>query len=747
MHRINNKQVVADRGRQGIALIMVLGVLTLITLLAVSFAITMRTERLAAENYVYAVQARQLLSHALARAIFEVDDYLGGSDPMMYPDFSLSGPPLTNAFVSFGTAEAPKDFLYGEVTNFIPRSVWDEAQTAMDHVEWARIKDPGSTNYIGRFAYLVLNCSGLLDANYVGGLTHTNGMDPREISLNGLAGVTESTFLDARENTWLRYENLPEIRVSDGINASIMDGLFCYSWFPEGMHFRGSMAPTTSLVMINNTNMPDHKEKVIAAFEASGIPNPEGVYDNLLDYMDEDDFPQDPDSFCTEAIPMFNEVVFSNRFTRVLEGSNIVHKWNATLYIETWHPFPENSPNCVLDPSAAFQIYPATSKKPDGNIPNTSFSQNKFSFRAHQFNLPEVKGPASDIPQVIRVNIYATNYISDIPVDSLPNPPSPPAPPFQFEFDFRNPPPDDSRGFNATNMPINEEVGYFIAKSVPDPRMNGYAAHWLSEGMSFGAMNLNAFNWGEGPSAMFVRNGLLQSVGELGFLSVSGVWETISLYPQSINRQDGTKANPFHPVLDYFTLGTNSTGSFRPYDIVTEDTNIICKGSVNLNTRHQKVLESVLLNTPVEHYPAIAGVLPIGDVVGTKAAAYAQAIMDRSSKTNFHRMSEMGDVDELYLNLANDYNANIQLRGIYSDAPANFISDSVKESIIRNAHQLFGTRQNLFTIILAAQVIDGSNPPAVFSEQRAVAVVWRDPMADATGRHPTFVRFFKLLAE
>ncbi|MGD9873068.1 MAG: hypothetical protein AB7T27_02245 [Kiritimatiellia bacterium] len=735
MQQTNNSRAIADKSRQGIALIMVLGVLTLLTLMAVSFAITMRTERLAAENYVYVVKARHLLNEALAQALFETDDYLGGADPMMYPDFSKSGPPLTNVFVSVGGSEGPKDFLYGEVESFVPLSVWDETVSAANtHVKWNNIEDPSTGDVIGRFAYMVLNCSGLLDANYAGGLTHTNGMDPREISLNGIAGVTENTFLDARENTWLRYESLPELTFSDdGINDATMDGLFIYSWFPEGMHFRSGLAPTTSLVMINNTNMPDYKSKVLAAFEASGIPNPEGVYENLVDYMDEDDFPQDPDSFCTEAIPMINEVVFSNRFKR-LTVSN--YTWDATLSIETWQPFPDNSPDCVIQPAVEFQVYPATAGQPGGTIGAQSYQQNGFSFRIHTFNLSQVPGVAADMPQVIRASIGVTNYSGGVIVDRLPSP-------FRFEYDFRKVPPDGSSTYSVTNLPINGEVSYVQSKSVPDPRMNGYASYWLTEEISLGSINSNAFEWGEGPGAMFVRNKPLQSIGELGFLSVSGVWETISLYPHEIKRQDGTKNESFHRVLDYFTLGTN-----RPFDVMTKDTNIICKGSVNINTRHQKVLEAVLIDTPVEHYPAKAGMPAVGDIVGTKASAYAQAIIDRSSKTNFRRISEIGDVDELCLNLANDYNANIQLRALYANAPPNFIPDSVNESIIRNAHQLFGVRQNLFTIILAAQVTDGGGSnPAVFAEQRAVAVVWRDPVADDSGKHPCFVRFFKLLAD
>ena len=46
-----------------------------------------------------------------------------------------------------------------------------------------------------------------------------------------------------------------------------------------------------------------------------------------------------------------------------------------------------------------------------------------------------------------------------------------------------------------------------------------------------------------------------------------------------------------------------------------------------------------------------------------------------------------------------------------------------------------------FTIVIGAQLVSGSN---VLAEQRAVAVVWRDPYpAPLVGNpHPTVVRFF-----
>ena len=84
----------------------------------------------------------------------------------------------------------------------------------------------------------------------------------------------------------------------------------------------------------------------------------------------------------------------------------------------------------------------------------------------------------------------------------------------------------------------------------------------------------------------------------------------------------------------------------------------------------------------------------------------------------------------------------------------NGLFDSMqKEGIIRNSAGLLSPRQNLYTIILAAQGLDAATNVA--GEQRAVTLVWRDPypMANPPANQPparihcAFVRFFKWLTD
>ena len=72
--------------KSGVALILVIGLLALMMVMAVAFAIYMRTERVAAGNFRNDVRVRQLLQVALARALNDVDSNMGNTP---YPNWNI----------------------------------------------------------------------------------------------------------------------------------------------------------------------------------------------------------------------------------------------------------------------------------------------------------------------------------------------------------------------------------------------------------------------------------------------------------------------------------------------------------------------------------------------------------------------------------------------------------------------------------------------------------------------------------
>ena len=147
-----------SKRRDGIALLVVLGMLALLLVMAATFSVTMRTERLAAGNYASNVAGQQLVQAALADAIEEIDRVMvdGASTSSVYP--------LWTTLPSTGSERAR--LAWGEALEYIPKVYHDVAKT--NYAGWIT-SSVGSGGVVGRRAFLVVNCSGLLDANFAGG--------------------------------------------------------------------------------------------------------------------------------------------------------------------------------------------------------------------------------------------------------------------------------------------------------------------------------------------------------------------------------------------------------------------------------------------------------------------------------------------------------------------------------------------------------------------------------------------------
>jgi hypothetical protein len=190
----------------------------------------------------------------------------------------------------------------------------------------------------------------------------------------------------------------------------------------------------------------------------------------------------------------------------------------------------------------------------------------------------------------------------------------------------------------------------------------------------------------------------MENAAELGFLSIGDPWRTVRLYAS-----DGA-AHPLNPVLDHFDVGESLWAkSRRP-------------GLVNQNSPHTNVLASAFYDAPIQQ----------------------NAEQDSDERVTTGQARLMG------ANLANRSAAMPQRNLSYiGNAVSNNIpdwaslTDAKKESIVANSYRLFGWRDTLFTILLAAQKgTDADNDglisdDEVQSTQKAVVYVWRDP---ATGK-------------
>ncbi|MDD5706110.1 MAG: hypothetical protein PHR35_09300 [Kiritimatiellae bacterium] len=426
--------------RSGVALIVVLGLLALLMITAVAFTIMMRVERSGASNLRHATAARQMAKGALAYAIAAIDDNVGDD---IYPAWTnriyttkpegRTGRELRLAediFISVDEDEdSPGSVAHARVLSdralaHIPQAlrpyveiIKDSRDTADDPAyaqpEWIPVR--AEDGIVGRYAYAIVNVSGLLDANFVHGTNHWLGASPGEIRLHPDAEpdvADADDFANDRDDHG-RYDTLEELtKLNTGLHGDELANFEVFSYaLPE-------MIPVTSIM--TNKVFTDAHDRVRAAtggrkifigqktgesqtayvnrlrglrttiedaFKACGIYGNNGdqstwAYRGLIDYVDADNVPEgstDLDKFgrpATEAVPMVQQVALNIEYTRSGPSLDVPpkysHKIVYTVAVTLGYPFPgapdstfrlegdfvfaANAWNTTLDPLLPFTV-------------------------------------------------------------------------------------------------------------------------------------------------------------------------------------------------------------------------------------------------------------------------------------------------------------------------------------------------------------------------------------------------------
>ena len=681
--------------RRGVALVIVLGLLALMVLMGVTFAIYMRTERVAAGNYRNDVQARQLLQVALNRALQGIDASLSTN---LYPGWfylvSTNGPYIT------AVTNDP-------VMNWIPLAAM--GTNPNPRPQWIEESFAGKVG--GRVGYLVVNCSGLLDANHSGGWPSDQrlcGTNAAEIQLGGLVEVADETKIDSTRTN----ETLQEFGVRGRQNGTL-DGtpqhFVTYSAFPTGAltYVGGDVG---SLVTNEST--------IIADFIKVGVPATQAgiLFTNLCDYVDSDVIPGNlggavpaaPDGPSVEPVWMFNEVRVSNTVVFISNVTNYTVSGQWFIDGEVWFPFVGNPAPTRTNFSLTMQIEFTNSLGSadycPSNNPMTITAQIVPDVAAPDFAVITRRGPIKGggvfalpaCPFDLIAKITATISNSTDLVDSIPT----------ITL--------TSTVSQLTTAGIRTQGAGSDDRECEDARLNYRLDRWKGPANNVStlkAINTNSWllmanDWRDGDWAMFVRNHALETPGELGYLFFGNAAETLRLYDHG-----ATGRGKLHPVFDVFTTEVNGGG--------------VIKGLVNVNTRNAEVMDCVFTNLPLDY--------PHGDktnrVGGVLLTDITDSIMVYRQTAEFKSLSELG---------------RVPWRAVLPNG-----SDLDRESILRNSVGLLHARQNLFTIVLYAQTTKAvalMPDKSVVSGVRAIAEVWRDPVG-LPGQHQYLVRTFKVVSE
>lgn len=656
------------------------------------------------------VSAQQSALAGLSNAITDLDDLLSSAGkPIIYPEWNIAA--------STGAASRADHVVSGMSVGHIPTPMRMSALSA--DASWQTTAPVG--NLANRYAYTVINRSGCLDANLVGGSIRLSGTDPAEIQIDNLPDISDPSLFLAARAAQGRYATYRALVASNPAVSSACSSLYVNSYAIVGERgdvngVAGEQAYVGSNMSLWNT------AEIKAAFSQAGVPDPDLAYLNLLDYTDSDSVPQSLSAGCVEKVPMLNEFDFIYQIT-FDAGGNI--SGNAGLIMEWVYPFVTASGESFnmfydidITSKAGNTTAAALPAGLSGSGTNSNFTGGNvapMTFGTAN-KMVALAGAATNTTINVEFDVKVSAYIEGPGgrVDEVPSPYNA-ANGLQMTVSI----PSLARG--STVMVTN-------SWECLDPRFNwvtdGSQPQWFSSIMlaavpgfqiTPGSENkvtdlyFDPTTYGMPDSFdldddmyMYVADRPMKTVAELGYICYDW-WRTIRLYEHQMIPNPYPEPEKFHKVLDYFTISTNS------YE----------RGLVNVNTTNLSVLASVFYRMPEEEYSTNRL------VTWATAQQIAAEIIANGPYTN---LCELGKA-------AIDW-------GALTSGP----TEICKESGIRNAVGLLTTRQNLFTIMVRAEAMalaQGGNMAKSQSLAPAylTADVWRDPWPDTNGNHACYTNY------
>ncbi|MDZ8117874.1 hypothetical protein [Pontiella agarivorans] len=713
--------------KEGTALIIALGFLALLTVMILAFAARSRTDRLAGRNYLENARATQMLHTALADAMENIDVAFGTNYPARLAFGSGDG----SGFPIAGNVNLSTEENYLPLGNHSIRTAYEKAWST---AEWIPVS--ADNTEIGRIAYVVVNTSGLLDANSIGDAEtrRRNGRSPEEIKLSHelLDELnTSAQLIDAdgnavpapdagtalihnRDTAWKRFESLRDIKtLNSSERGSAIGGDIAsfntFSLYPSNR--------TEHLLLTENTDA-DEFEQMLTEQCGFSDDETEHIVNNYFDYIDADSVPRALDGSSPEAVPMINEIRLDNVVFdhNVIDPTNVHYEISGELYVETWYPFSNDVPD-----DAFMEIFAANiSTTPDsksGNLeildgeeyagqslyttlvvsytnmskaiifPLTEYASNTdgaFTEYLFEFNYDETlelktafyEGEATDPVKLFFLN-ESIEINFDEPVDRVED----------IELEL----PVSESGSDST-----------VAYSCRDPRINhDFLADWQEQDSTPHAVNAIE-DWGEEADLIdknsilfYCANRPMTNTAELGFLSTGEPWDTVRLYAAGETPD---------PVLDYF---------HTPEDLTHAP---IGPGYININSPHSNVLATAFWQAPLGDSRAITA--GQAEILGANLARATNPEWKNRSHAGYALADNLPDW--------------------------NLLTDAQKESLVANTYRLFGWRDTSYTILLLAQTgtdIDnnGLKDEEIRASRQAVVQIWRDPLTEAAA-----VTFFGL---
>lgn len=221
--------------KSGVALIVVLGFLSIMIMMAVAFLTHARTERMVADATIEAQRGRELVRTALNAAMNDYSlDLFGNllllptkgssrSSPRGNEIFT-SIPPTTLTDADRTIGEDNIRLMAGEARRWLPRHFFNDkiyaVSNAVADAEWILVRETNTTQsrIVGRYAYACFDMSGGIDANLIARDDDvakegnaTNRFSVRSVGMGELAETADASEFKRLRTGWHGFDNLAEL--------------------------------------------------------------------------------------------------------------------------------------------------------------------------------------------------------------------------------------------------------------------------------------------------------------------------------------------------------------------------------------------------------------------------------------------------------------------------------------------------------------------------------------------------------
>lgn len=232
------------RRERGIALVLTLAVLAVLSLIVIGFLVSMRTEQTAARNQTYIIAARQLAQGALDEAIFMLrtnTPVLNGTDYYITQPgrAARNGAVFDDRLFSVFTplSSAGTININADQNVISSNALYTTTASRQVFVDWVNVATNGSASgvaLIGRYAYWVDDEASKININFANRRANTsastNGTSPADLDLTVLLGVgtsiADNSWMHAQTNgffTTESWKDTPSVGVSTyGFNQSFL---------------------------------------------------------------------------------------------------------------------------------------------------------------------------------------------------------------------------------------------------------------------------------------------------------------------------------------------------------------------------------------------------------------------------------------------------------------------------------------------------------------------------------------------